>query len=450
MRTILLIGAGRSATSLIQYLLEQSNSQQLQLRIGDLSEAAAARHCAGHPNATPIALDIFDNTQRRTEIIRADLVISLLPAHLHLNVAQDCLALGKNLVTASYVSAEMAALDAEVRSKGLVFMNEVGLDPGIDHMSAMHIIDTLRNEGADLRHFESYCGGLIAPECDSNAWKYKFTWAPRNVIVAGQGGVAKCKQLGQYKYIPYSQLFKRTDVLDLGTWGQYEAYANRDSLKYEALYGLDQIDTLYRGTIRKTGYCAAWDQLITLGLTDDSYTLPHTDQWRPIDFLDAFLPAQHGLSTMQKLQKFFGFGSNDPALAYWHDSGLLRDDYFFTLTEATPAQLLEAVLSKQWVLAPDDRDLIVMYHRFGFPRQGQWFERTSTMVCQGDDAIHTGMSKTVGLPAAMAALLILNGQWREPGVQIPVHPQVYQPILAQLAQRGIVFTETERAISHWN
>ncbi|OYU83543.1 MAG: saccharopine dehydrogenase [Flavobacterium sp. BFFFF2] len=442
MRSILLIGAGRSASSLIRYLLEQSTQQHIHLRIADLSLELATQKCAGHPNATPLALDIHNQTQRQTEISRADLIISMLPAFMHLEVAQDCVTFGKHLVTASYVSDGMQALDAAVREKGLVFMNEIGLDPGIDHMSAMQILDELRAQGAHIHHFESYCGGLIAPESDTNAWHYKFTWAPRNVILAGQGGVAKFRQNGQYKYIPYSQLFKRTDALHIENWGDFEAYANRDSMKYESLYNLNGIDTLYRGTIRRMGYSAAWDQLVTLGLTDDSYVLPHTDKLTYRDFLAAFLPETQGQSVEQKVQSFFNISDNDVAWKKWQDMGLFRTDVKFTLASASPAQLLEEVLGNAWKLEAGDKDMIVMYHRFGYELNGKTYQKDSTLVCLGDDPTFTGMAKTVGLPVGMAALRILNGQITTPGVQIPVKPEVYEPILVELQQYGIHFTET--------
>jgi len=442
MRSILLIGAGRSASSLIRYLLDQSTQQHLHLRIADLSLELATQKCARHPNATPLALDIHNQTQRQTEITRADLIISMLPAFMHLEVAQDCVTFGKHLVTASYVSDGMQALDAAVREKGLVFMNEIGLDPGIDHMSAMQILDELRAQGAHIQHFESYCGGLIAPESDNNAWQYKFTWAPRNVILAGQGGVAKFRQNGQYKYIPYSQLFKRTDPLHIEGFGDFEAYANRDSMKYESLYNLNGIDTLYRGTIRRMGYSAAWDQLVTLGLTDDSYVLPHTDQWTYRDFLAAFLPETQGQSVEQKVQSFFNISPVDLAWKKWQDTGLFRTDVTFALTSGSPAQLLEEVLGNAWKLEAGDKDMIVMYHRFGYELNGKTYQKDSTLVCLGDDPTFTGMAKTVGLPVGMAALRILNGEITTPGVQIPVKHEVYEPILAELQQYGIHFTET--------
>ncbi|MDK2772540.1 MAG: saccharopine dehydrogenase NADP-binding domain-containing protein, partial [Flavobacterium sp.] len=239
MRNILVIGAGRSASSLIQYLLSKAEQENLNITIGDLSLELAQKKTKNHANARPIAFDIFNNNQRQEEIQRADIVVSMLPAHMHIEVAKDCLKFGKHMVTASYISPAMQELDEEAKAKGLVFMNEIGLDPGIDHMSAMKVLDEIRAKGGRVILFESFCGGLVAPESDDNLWNYKFTWNPRNVVLAGQGGAAKFIQEGTYKYIPYNKLFRRTEFLEVEEYGRFEAYANRDSLKYRSVYGLD-------------------------------------------------------------------------------------------------------------------------------------------------------------------------------------------------------------------
>ena len=270
MRNILIIGAGRSASSLIKYLLNKSTVENIQITIGDLSLELAQKKTNNHPNAKAIALDINNINQRQEEIQKADIVISMLPAHMHIEVAKDCVLFKKNMVTASYISDAMQSLDDEVKANGLVFMNEIGLDPGIDHMSAMKVIDEIRAKGGKMLLFESFCGGLVAPESDTNLWNYKFTWAPRNVVLAGQGGAAKFIQEGRYKYIPYHKLFRRTEFLLVEDYGKFEGYANRDSLKYRSIYGLDDVLTLYRGTIRRVGFSKAWNMFVQLGMTDDT------------------------------------------------------------------------------------------------------------------------------------------------------------------------------------
>jgi len=443
MRNILIIGAGRSASSLIKYLLDKSKSENLHLTIGDLSLELAEQKTKGHPSATPIAFDINDQKQRKTEIQKVDLVISMLPAALHIEVAKDCLLYKKHLVTASYISDAMQALDEDVKKSNLVFMNEIGLDPGIDHMSAMRVIDRIKAEGGKITSFESYCGGLVAPESDNNVWNYKFTWAPRNVVLAGQGGVSKFLHNGLYKYIPYQQLFSRTDVLEIDGHGNFEAYANRDSLKYQKVYGLEKAKTLYRGTLRRVGFSKAWNLLIQLGLTDDSYIIENSETMSYREFTNSFLPYHATDSVETKLRHYLKVDDDYLVWDKINDLDLCNPKKIVGLKNATPAQILEKILSESWALAPNDKDMIVMHHRFGFEIHGIKKQIESTMICLGEDKVHTAMAKTVGLPVAMGTLQILNGNIKTPGVQLPISKNIYAPILKELESFGIRFTEKE-------
>lgn len=443
MRNILIIGAGRSASSLIRYLLEKSETENLHLTIADLSLELAQRKTAGHERATAMAMDISDAAQRREAISAADVVISMLPAHMHIGVATDCLELGKHMVTASYISPAMEALDAAVKEKGLVFMNEVGLDPGIDHMSAMKVIDEIRDKGGKMLLFESFCGGLVAPESDNNLWNYKFTWAPRNVVLAGQGGAAKFLQEGTYKYIPYHKLFRRTEFLEIDGFGSFEVYANRDSLKYKSVYGLDDILTLYRGTIRRVGFSRAWNMFVQLGMTDDTYIIDNSETITYREFTNLFLPYHPTDSVELKFRLILGVEQDDIMWLKLLELDLFNNHKVVGLPNGTPAQILEKILSDSWTLAADDKDMIVMYHKFGYELNGEQKQIDSTMVCIGDDQTYTAMAKTVGLPVAMAALQILNGRIRTAGVQLPIHKEVYQPILDELESYGVIFTEKE-------
>jgi len=290
MRQILIIGAGKSTSVLISYLLKKSESENLYLTIGDLDIENAKKLSQNHERCKAIVLDVFNKDSRESAIKDADIVISMLPARFHIEAAKDCIKYKKSLVTASYVSKEMNALDQEVKENGLVFMNEIGVDPGIDHMSAMKIIDSIRDKGGKMILFESFTGGLVAPESDTNLWNYKFTWNPRNVVVAGQGGVAEFIQEGKYKYIPYHRLFRRTEFLEVEGHGKFEGYANRNSLDYRSIYGLEDILTLYRGTIRRVGFSKAWNMFVQLGLTDDTYTMQDTMDMSYRDFINSFLP----------------------------------------------------------------------------------------------------------------------------------------------------------------
>ena len=450
MRNILIIGAGRSASSLIQYLLNKSEEQNLHLTIGDLSIELALRKTKNHKNATAIALDIFNEKQRKAEIEKAAIVISMLPAHLHIEVAKDCIFFKKNMVTASYISDAMQALDEDAKANNLIFMNEIGLDPGIDHMSAMKIIDEIQDKGGKMILFESFCGGLVAPESDNNLWNYKFTWAPRNVVLAGQGGAAKFIQEGKYKYIPYHKLFRRTEFLNVEGYGRFEGYANRDSLKYREVYGLKDILTLYRGTIRRVGYSKAWNMFVQLGMTDDTYIIDDSETISYRDFINLFLPYHPTDSIEIKTRLALGIEQDDIMWDKLLELDLFNAKKIVGLKNATPAQILERILNDSWTLQPHDKDMIVMYHKFGYELNGEQFQIDSKMVCIGDDETYTAMAKTVGLPVAMATLQILNGNIKTPGVQLPTREEVYLPILKELEEYGVVFKETNMPYIGYN
>ncbi|MDG1063021.1 MAG: saccharopine dehydrogenase NADP-binding domain-containing protein [Flavobacteriaceae bacterium] len=441
MRHILIIGAGRSAASLIKYLIDHSESEDLFITVGDISESSAQKYLKGTDRAKGIVFDVFNQNQREELIKQNDLVISMLPAHLHIAVAKDCLAFGKHMVTASYISKELEALNDQVTAKGLVFMNEIGLDPGIDHMSAMQVIDQIRREGGEMLLFESFTGGLIAPESDTNLWRYKFTWNPRNVVLAGQGGAAEFIQEGSYKYIPYHRLFRRTEFLDIDGHGRFEAYANRNSLKYRSIYGLNDILTLYRGTIRHVGYSKAWNMFVQLGMTDDSYTIPHSEDLTYRQFVNLFLPYSPTDSVELKLRLNLKIDQDDLMWDKLEELDLFNEQKTIGIQNATPAQGLQKILMDKWTLEPEDKDMIVMYHKFGYAIDGVKKQIDSHMVLVGQDQTATAMAKTVGLPVAIAALKILNGTISTPGVQLPIRAEVYEPILKELEDYGVIFRE---------
>jgi len=441
MRNILIVGAGRSATSLVKYLLDHSDQQDLYITVGDLSLQNAQRLTKEHPNSRSILLDIFDDRHRREEIQNSDLVISMLPARYHMEIARDCLEFGKHLVTASYVSDEMMRIDHKVRSKELVFMNEIGLDPGIDHMSAMEVIDRIRDNGGKMLMFESFAGGLVAPESDDNLWNYKFTWNPRNVVLAGQGGAAEFIQEGSYKYIPYHRLFRRTEFLEIEEYGRFEAYANRNSLKYRKIYGLEDILTLYRGTMRRVGFSKAWNIFVQLGMTDDSYTIPNSKDLSYREFVNLFLPYSPTDSIELKLRHNLKIDQDDLMWDKLLELDIFNGDKKLGITNATPAMALQKILMDKWTLKQDDRDMIVMYHKFGYELDGKKKQIDSNMVIKGEDQDFTAMAKTVGLPVAICALKILNKEITSPGVQRPISKEVYKPILEELRGYGINFKE---------
>ncbi|MFN7012843.1 MAG: saccharopine dehydrogenase C-terminal domain-containing protein [Bacteroidia bacterium] len=288
-KNILIIGAGRSSSSLIKYLLDESVKHNWHVTVGDMSLEMAQQKVSNHPNGSAILFDINNESQRNEEINKADIVVSMLPAIMHMSVANDCVRLKKHLVTASYVSKEMAALNSEAQKAGIVLLNEMGLDPGIDHMSAMQIIDKLKADGAEITSFKSYCGGLVAPESNDNPWGYKFSWNPRNVILAGQG-TAMYIENNKYKYIPYNRLFTQTETIQVDGYGNFDGYANRDSLSYRSAYGLENIPTMLRGTLRMPGYCSAWNVFVKLGWTDDTYKIENSHKMTFAQLMEAFLP----------------------------------------------------------------------------------------------------------------------------------------------------------------
>lgn len=450
MRKILIIGAGKSTSVLIEYLLNKSQAENLEITVGDLDIINAEKMTGGHPRAKAVSLDIFKKDEREKAVEEADIVISMLPARFHIEVAKDCVKFGKNMVTASYISEEMQELDEAVKEKGLVFMNEIGVDPGIDHMSAMQVIDRIREEGGKMILFESFTGGLVAPESDTNLWNYKFTWNPRNVVVAGQGGVAKFIQEGKFKYIPYNRLFRRTEFIEVKGYGKFEVYANRNSLKYQSIYGLDNALTLYRGTIRRVGFSRAWNMFVQLGMTDDSYVMENSEAMTYRDFVNSFLPYSPTDSVELKFRHNLKIDQDDIMWDKLLELDLFNPEKKVGLKNATPAQILQKILMDKWTLSQEDKDMIVMYHKFGYELNGEKKQIDATMVNIGQDQSKTAMARTVGLPVAIAALKILNGTISTPGVQLPITKEVYAPILEELAENGIVFTEEEKEYMGYN
>ncbi len=448
MKHILVIGAGRSSSSLIRYLLNIAETQDWEITLTDRDQDIVSQKINNHPRGRGLSFDALNRTERLPELERADLVISMLPARFHLEIAKDCLQLKKNLITPSYITPEMKALDEEVKAAGLLFMNEIGLDPGIDHLSAMRLLDQIRAEGGEMTCFESCTGGLVAPESDNNPWGYKFTWNPRNVVLAGQGGAAKFYNEGKYKYIPYHKLFRRTELIEIEGYGKFEGYANRDSLKYRDVYNLQDIPTIYRGTFRRPGYCRAWNIFVQLGMTDDSYVMEGSENMTYREFVNSFLTYNPHDSVELKLQHYMNLPQDDYILdkLEWLE---LFSSKKVGIKNATPAQILQHILEQKWNLDPEDKDMIVMWHKFGFKINGENREIHSSMVSIGEDQTYTAMSNTVGLPVGIAARLMLNGKLSLKGVQLPLSAEIYNPVLDELKTYGIKFFEKETEHKHF-
>lgn len=450
MKNILIIGAGKSSSYLIKYLLEKSDKENLHLHIGDICTKNIKLIVGDHQNATSFLFDVFDSKKRQEYIKKSDIVISMLPARFHIEVAKDCITYNKHMVTASYISKEMRALDNAAKTKGLVFMNEIGVDPGIDHMSAMQLIDKIKESGGKMLLFESFTGGLVAPENDTNLWNYKFTWNPRNVVLAGQGGAAMFIQEGTYKYIPYHKLFRRTEFLNIDGSGNFEAYANRDSLKYRSIYGLEDIPTMYRGTIRKVGFSRAWDIFVQLGMTDDSYRIQNSKGMSYRDFVNLFLAYSPSDSVELKLRSYLKIDQDDVVWAKLIELDLFNPTKKITLKNATPAQILQKILESSWTLEEEDKDMIVMQHLLGYEMKGEKKQIESSLIVKGENQNYTAMAKTVGLPVAIAALKILQGEIKTPGVQLPISKEIYEPILKELKEYGVQFSEKNTSYLGYN
>jgi saccharopine dehydrogenase-like NADP-dependent oxidoreductase len=443
MRKILILGAGRSASSLIHYLITHADQQEWRVTVADKDPGSAARMVHEGPTvATGTALDATDPEARGALIAQHDLVISMLPAFMHMDVLKDCLRLKKHVITPSYVPDALWTLDGEFKAQGVLVLNEMGLDPGIDHMSAMRILDRIGREGGRMEAFESYCGGLVAPESDDNPWGYKFSWNPRNVVLAGQGGAAKYIRDGITKYIPYHKLFQQTVRIEVPELGGFDGYANRDSLKYRKAYGLEDIPTLVRGTLRKAGYCAAWDVFVQLGCTEDGFALelPADATWN--DYLDAFLPHHASLDTRANVAHYLGLDPAGEVMQKLDWLGLFSRERI-GVAGLSPAATLQSLLERKWKLGPDDKDLVVMWHRFRYSVEGQHQEIHASLGVVGTDQTHTAMARTVGLPIAMACKLVLNGKVEDRGVLLPLKPGIYDPILNELERHGVVFREEE-------
>jgi len=445
LKSIVVFGSGRSSPSLIRYLTENLTELDLKLTIVDKDDQQSRKYNQSYSGIHFLRGDIADDRDRDKLVQDSDLVLSMVPVRFHSLVLQSCLKHQKPLITPSYESEEMKKLEGEIKKAGVLVLNEMGLDPGIDHMSAMKVIDEIKNKGYHLTAFESFTGGLMAPGFDDNPWQYKFTWNPRNVVLAGQGGAVRFLHNGKFKYIPYNKLFRRTERIEIDDYGTFEGYANRDSLSYIHKYGLQNISTIYRGTLRRPGFCRSWDLLVQLGVTDDSYIVEGSEDMTFREFINSFLPFNPHDSVELKLMHYLKIDQDSGLMEKLQSLGLFSDERI-GLQNESPARILEHILKKAWKMKAEDKDMIVMWHKFFYEGDhGQTYQKTSSLVAVGEGSEHTAMAKTVGLPMGIAAKLILQDRIRIHGLRLPVIPEIYEPVLEELAQHGIVFREhTER------
>jgi saccharopine dehydrogenase-like NADP-dependent oxidoreductase len=504
MKKILLFGAGKSATVLIDYLIGNAKKESWQLTVIDADLELAKSKLGNSPGGVALSFDIKNDEQRRKYIGDADIVISLLPPALHFIVAKDCVQLNKNLLTASYVDDQIKNLKTEIEDRGLLFLCEMGLDPGIDHMSAMKMIDDIKSQGGQIISFQSHCGGLVAPECDDNPWRYKISWNPRSVVLAGKSG-AHYRENGQEKRLRYEELFIPDRIVEVPGLGYLSWYPNRDSLSYASLYGLENTETFVRTTLRYPDFMHGWRNVIELKLTDETpkyetegRTLSavfkeHMDKngfggWLEQKLTERFSQTKDMLDNLVKLMKaekeaeeedlelpqefmtvdekgnINEIGLDDVKnraagflAAKMHEANLTLKQLFFlglddqeTLVNkgmCSAADVLQFAMEKKLALGSKDKDMIVMMHEIIFRTGNRESAISSTLVVKGDDNVRTAMAKTVGLPLGIAAKLILNGTVRLKGLHIPTKKEIYGPVLKELELHDLKFTEQRNTLS---
>lgn len=435
MKNILVIGAGRTSSSLINYLFDKSAEFGWLITIADQSQELAEQKAANHPNAKAIQFNVMDNEQRSLFIGKADIVISLLPETLHIHLVKDCIKHRVNLVTASYVSPQMASFNDEATRAGLVFLNEMGLDPGIDHMETMKLLSKIKAKGGNLISLKSFGGGLVAPESDDNPWGYKITWNPMNVVMAGVASARYVKD-EKLKIVPYNRLFRDVRLVEVPGLGKFESYPNRDSIKYRRIYNIPRIPNVFRGSIRKIGFCKAWNALVQIGLTDNRYLVPDSNKFKYSEWLSFYLDKKNGVSVKQALVEFLNESEDGDVLKKIEWLGLLNDEKIM-LTDVSPAEILLDLLKKKWKFTERDKDMVILQTEVEYEIQNKVEKIISSLIVYGNPGYNTAMATTVGLPLGVGAKLILNNKIKEKGVIIPIHADIYKPALKELSELGI-------------
>jgi saccharopine dehydrogenase-like NADP-dependent oxidoreductase len=499
MKNILVFGAGKSSNALIEYFLSNANVENWRLTVVDASLETIQEKLGNSPYGIAISFDITREDLRKQVIAEADIVISLMPPSLHILIAKDCLAAKKNLLTASYLDPQIKELKKEIEENGLLFLCEMGLDPGIDHMSAKKLIDNIQADGGKVTSFYSHCGGLVAPESDDNPWHYKISWNPRNVVMAGKAG-AMFRQNSEIRELSYEELFSEKRYISVPDSEPLCWYPNRDSLSYISTYGLEDTPTFIRTTLRHPDFIYGWKNLIDLKLTaeekiyrTDGKTLlqffkEHMDlngfgewlQHRLTEQFDSTKTLLSELANLVKLEEEAAQKGIDPVEEFMmvddkgdlqnididslkvsaattladrmHDANLTLKQLFYlgmddgetyiNKGQCSAADVLQYTLEKKLMLQPNDKDMVVMLHEISYTKEGVKYKVNSSLTLKGEDGKHTAMSQTVGLPLAIATKLILENKLPVKGLHIPVIKEIYEPVLSQLAGYGITFTET--------
>ena len=435
LKKILLFGAGKSASVLIDFLINESSENGWETIIVDADKNLIDKKISGRSSAIGIGMDIKDESQRAALIKEAAIVISMMPPSLHILIARDCINFGKSLLTASYADESIKSLEGILKEKGILFLCEMGLDPGIDHMSAMKIIDDIKEKGGKITAFKSHCGGLVAPESDHNPWHYKISWNPRNVVLAGKAGALY--RLDKVEIDEhYEELFNADRTVNTIEDLSFAFYPNRNSLSYIDLYQLPEVETFVRTTLRYKNFISGWKHIVHLKLTDETPTF-HSDGKSLQDFYQA-----HFEKNNINLNDFFN-DISEPQLFEQQLNYLGLNDYSTIINKGfcSAADVMQFALENKLVLEKTDKDMIVMLHEIFYTFDGINHEIKSELIVKGEDAVKTAMAKTVGLPLGIAAKLILNGTIKLSGLHVPVIKDIYLPVLHELENYGITFKE---------
>ena len=444
-KEILVLGAGHSSPYLIRHLLEHAAERGWRVTVADRDQDLAAARVAGHPRGRAIAFDAAAEPAGDDPIAAADLVVTLMPPALQPAVARRAVAGGTPMISASYADPKLRALDGEARARGVLLLSEMGLDPGIDHMSAMALLDRVRAEGGEVEAFESYGSGVPAPDSRANPLGYAVTWNPRNVVMAGSDG-AQYLRGGRIRRVPWRRVFADVWPVEVEGVGTMEAYPNRDALAYRETFGLGGAETLIRGTLRWPGFAAAWLAVVRLGLPDEKLPVPGLPARSWAELVEMHLPAGvENRDTRERAARFLDLDPASEPIAALDWLGLFSERAVGGAA-ATPTEALAALLGERLALPPGGRDMVVLRHELTVRRPGGGRERvTSTLVEYGEPGGVTAMAKTVGLPAAVAARLVLAGELPLTGCRIPTDVRIYRPVLAELERAGLRFRETAAA-----
>ena len=435
MKKILILGAGLVAKPLVRYLLDQPD---FEVEVASRTVSKAVKLIDNHPQGKASELNLKNEEGLKDEISKADLVISMVPYTFHPIVAKYCIDFKKHMVTTSYVSEVMKNLDAEAKKAGILILNEVGLDPGIDHMEAMRIIHEVEEKGGEILSFTSYCGGLPAPEANTNPFGYKFSWSPTGVLLAGKNSAQYLKD-GQQIFISPQDLFDNYLMINIEGLGEFEGYPNRNSLPYIELYGIKSAKTMLRGTLRNKGWCSTIKKIVDLGLLEEE-----EKDWTGLTYKDFFKklmndPAEEDIK--KALSAHLNIEESSDIIQRFEWLGLLSDEPLPSEKDS-PLNILGAKMLEKLQYEEGERDMIILQHQFIASYPGDKKEKiTSTLIDFGIPHGDTSMARTVGLPAAISTRLILEGKIEKTGVHIPVTPEIYIPILQELKELDIAFKE---------